>query len=233
MLDDSQRINDLESLVAQLIRVGVVTSTNDQAKTCRVQFRDRNQIVSHDLRVLVKNSLENKDHWMPDINEQVLCLFLPIGIEQGYIVGSFYSNVTTSDVSTKDKRRVDFKDGTFIEYDRAQKKLTVDCKGDTLVKGAGTLTADITGDILVKSAANLTVDVAGDILMKSASFTVDSPQSTFTGAVNVQGALAYQSGLSGQGSASISGGDVEADGISLKDHVHTENGAGSDTSPPK
>lgn len=123
-------LNDMRSLLAQIVRVGVVTSTDDTAKTARVQFKDRSGIVSHDLRVLVKNSLDNKDSWMPDINEQVLCLFLPIGIEQGYILGSFYSQVTTSDVSTKDKRQVKFKDGTVVEYDRESHTLTVDVPPD-------------------------------------------------------------------------------------------------------
>ena len=38
------------------------------------------------------------------------------------------------------------------------------------------------------------------------------------------------SGASVQGNVSVTGGDVSADGISLKSHTHTEQGDGNETS---
>jgi phage baseplate assembly protein gpV len=59
---------------------------------------------------------------------------------------------------------------------------------------------------------------------------VDSPDSRFTGKVTVEGPLAYKAGMSGTGGATISG-DVTADGVSLKGHVH-DDPQGGKVSPP-
>ncbi|MBE0470518.1 MAG: phage baseplate assembly protein V [Methyloprofundus sp.] len=123
-------MNQLQSLVGQLIRVGIVVSTNDENGTARVQFQDKNGLVSYDLPIIVRNTSKNQDYWMPDIREQVICLFLPSGVETGYILGSFYSNVTKPKVTTKNKRRNDFEDGTSVEYDRESHTLTIDVPPD-------------------------------------------------------------------------------------------------------
>ena len=76
--------------------------------------------------------------------------------------------------------------------------------------------------------------------MKAASVLIDSPNSTFTGDVKVQKTLTVDQKITGSGGLAVSGGegavvsgDVVADGISLKSHVHTEQGDGADTSAPK
>lgn len=121
---------EMESIMRQLVRVGVVTSTNDEAGTAKVQFLDRSGVVSHDFRVLVRNTLKNKDYWMPDINEQVICVCLPTGTQEGFILGSFYSNKTTPPVTDKKQRHVEFEDGTTVDYDRETHTLTVDIPED-------------------------------------------------------------------------------------------------------
>ena len=78
--------DQLESLVANLIRIGEVTSINPEAFTARVRFEDRDNVESYDLRILVRGSLKDKFFHMPDVGENVLCLFLPSGVEAGFIL---------------------------------------------------------------------------------------------------------------------------------------------------
>lgn len=78
------------------------------------------------------------------------------------------------------------------------------------------------GDVLIKSGTHVTV--------QAPLITLDAPQTTCTGALTVAGALSYQSGMSGAGGAAITGGDITADGLSLKKHHHTEQGDGDATS---
>lgn len=82
-------------------------------------------------------------------------------------------------------------------------------------------------------------------IQASGAGLVDCPQTTFTGAVTVQGLLTYQAGMTGSGSVGgggaavingpviVSGGDVTADGISLKTHVHggVDPGGGNTSGP--
>jgi len=160
----------MDPILKNLIRVGRVSSVDPTACTARVAFEDQANLVSYKLPVLVRGSLQNKDYWLPDPGEQVLCLFLPSGNAQGFIIGSLYSNQDKPPMGSQNKRYINFSDGTTIEYDRATHTLMIDAKGP----------------INIIAASNVLVT-----------------------------------------------GDVIADGVSLKTHVHSGVTAGdSDTGPP-
>lgn len=116
--------------------------------------------------------------------------------------------------------------------------LGVDPSGNVALEHDGNLTADTGGNAVVDIAGTLNATVQGDITATTpATVTVDAPQSTFTGAVTVQGLLTYEAGMNGTGGAnisgnvSVSGGDVDADGVSLKTHTHPGD-SGGNTGPP-
>ncbi|WP_418599177.1 hypothetical protein [Phascolarctobacterium faecium] len=48
--------------------------------------------------IVNRGSLANKDYWIPDIDEQVLCLMMPnksgLGLNEGFILGSFFRQRT-------------------------------------------------------------------------------------------------------------------------------------------
>lgn len=71
----------------KIIRVGKVSSTNPAAMTVRVTFPDEAGLVSDDLHVLCQGSKSDKDYWMPDVGEQVVCIFLPNGRNTGIASG--------------------------------------------------------------------------------------------------------------------------------------------------
>jgi phage baseplate assembly protein V len=161
-----------------VLRVGKVSAVYPEKAKARVVFEAHN-LVSYELSVVQKQTLKNRDYWMPDIGEYVLCAFLPTGNASGFILGSLYSVQNPPDLATNNKRAVLFDDGTYIEYDRAQHSLTVDMP-------AGVLTISVNGPVNIVAAGNVNVT-----------------------------------------------GDVIADGISLKNHVHPENDSGGPTDPPQ
>jgi len=77
--------------VPQFVKVGIVSSVNKQTCTARVYFDDLDESISPELRVVVKNTMSRKDFWLPEVDEQVLCIFLPNDESTGFIIGSFYS----------------------------------------------------------------------------------------------------------------------------------------------
>jgi phage baseplate assembly protein V len=141
--------NYIRSVLESVIRVAVVSSTDPTTATVRVTVPDGDDLVSHDLRVLVRKVHQDKDYWMPDVDDQVLCIFLPFGLEQGFVVGSFYSIADPVPVQTQDKRHVAFADGTTVEYDRAAHHLDV--------KINGTITIHADGAIVIDSGDSVTV----------------------------------------------------------------------------
>lgn len=107
----------------ELVKVGEVSSVDYENGTARVVFDDEEGFVSNDLQVLQRNTQDNQDFWMPDVGEDVVCLFLPNGMEDGFIVGSFYADEITPPESGENKRYVKFKDESEIEYDWEKHRL--------------------------------------------------------------------------------------------------------------
>ena len=107
-----------------IIRIGEVSSVDAAKGTARVVFDDFDSIVSYDLQVISRNTFANRDYAMPDIGEDVICIFLPTGTEAGFILGSVYAGEITPPESTIDRRCVEFSDGAKFMYDRAAHALT-------------------------------------------------------------------------------------------------------------
>ena len=142
----------VRSVMESTIRVGVVSSTNPGSGTVRVELPDDDSLVSFDLRVLVRKTHRDQDYWMPDVGDQVLCLFLPFGLEQGFVLGAFYSRPDAVPVSSQDKRHVLFEDGTWLEYDRKSHILSGHIKGSV-----NALTVDLDAILEVKGNVQATV----------------------------------------------------------------------------
>lgn len=126
--------------VSKIIRYGRVSTTSPATATVRVLFDDEDEIVSYDLPVLQINSHKNKDYHMPDVGEQVVCLFLPNGISAGFCLGAVYDTSNPPPRNSQDVRSVDFADGTTVEYNRGSHKLSINCVGDINIRATGQIT---------------------------------------------------------------------------------------------
>lgn len=146
MLKFDQQIKAMQAQLKNLFRVGTVTSIKPDLCRARVVFPDRDNMESADLQIIVRNTLKDKDYWMPDIGEQVLCFFLPIGLEQGFIIGSYYINDNPPPAVSENKQTVEFEDGTKVEYDREAHKLQID-----VTEGSGQVVINCAGSVTVNS----------------------------------------------------------------------------------
>lgn len=207
-------------------KIGEVSSIDPARCTARVIFDDENSMVSYDLPIMQRNSYGNCDYQMPDIGEDVLCLFRSDGFEDGVIIGSFYAGDVEPPETTADRRTVVFKDGTRICYDRASHTLTVTIAGTVIVFDQQT------GSITVPESASVFCKTA--LVQASESVTIDSPDTFFTGNIKVQGLITGQGGFTVTGGGGVVANcniqlngtltateDVVASGISLNGHTHT------------
>lgn len=211
---------NVEKVLSQLVRVGVVSSIDEKAVTARVTFDDQDNLTSFNLSVLVKNTDQNADYWMPDIGEQVLCLFLPVGVQQGWILGSFYDETHTPPAATANHRVVRFRNGTTITNDRENNLFSLDAKGDVEITATGKVT------------------------VTAPKVIIDAPETEITGNTLVKGKLTYQGGMAGSGgtggvaaeitgNVTVRGGDIDVDGIKAKRHYHIAQGANAATTEAK
>lgn len=130
--------------IKRLIRVGTVSSVNAAAGTVRVAFAAQDDMVTYELPVITRGSKNNKDYWLPDVDEQVLCLFLPNtsgrGVRDGFVLGTFYSSVDAPMENSGDVHAVKYGDGTIIKHDRSTGKLTINATGDIDIIAGGKIT---------------------------------------------------------------------------------------------
>lgn len=130
--------------IKKLIRVGTVSSVNAAAGSVRVAFAAQDDMVTYELPVITRGSKNNKDYWLPDVDEQVLCLFLPNtsgrGVCDGFVLGTFYSSVDAPVENSGDVHAVKYGDGTIIKHDRSTGKLTINATGDIDIIAGGNVT---------------------------------------------------------------------------------------------
>lgn len=228
-----------QPILPDLIKIGEVSSVDPEKCTARVVFDDEDSLVSYDLQILQRNTYENQDYQMVHPGEDVVCLFLGPGQEDGFIIGSLYAGEIKPPEASIDRRTVVFSDGTRVCYDRQEHKLTVTIEGTEIVFNR------LDGSITVPNA--VTINCTTATVNASSSVTLDTPKTDITGVLNVTGLITGKGGLavSGGGGAAVTvsgnmnlegqidaSSDVVAGGISLMNHKHQEQGDGSPTSPP-
>jgi hypothetical protein len=154
-----------------------------------------------------------------------------------------YTNKNADASATLD-RNTDKKSFMRISTSDNALVITISPDGKLDLKCNGTVDVDAQGAVTVKTAATAHVESGGATSVKAPSVTVDSPQSTFTGAVTVQGLLSFMAGMVGQGgeggaaatltgNVNVTSGDVNVDGVSAKGHTHGGvSSGGANTAAP-
>lgn len=120
-----------------LVKEGVISEVYPERHSARVTFEDKDNVVSAELPIVTTWALDNKSYALPDVGETVLCVFATNDgtTGEGWIIGSRFHEKSTPNANSQDVARIDFKDGTFIEYDREKHSLTIECTGDITIKG--------------------------------------------------------------------------------------------------
>lgn len=191
---------------------GIVSAIDPKSHKVRCKIPALEDLETAWLSFLTPNAGGNQFYCLPDVGELV-ALILDARGEGGCVLGAIYNQQDPVPVMNGEMFMLKFKNGTTISHDRA------------------------TGDVVI--------DAVGTVLVKSPSLiTLDCPETKTMGNLLVEGSLTYMQGMTGNGgkggttavingALKTKGGDITADNISLKNHVHTEQGDGNDTSVAK
>ena len=120
-------------------RFGYVSAYDPKRHMARIQFPDKDNLVSAWLPVAVQNSKRNHDERHLDVGEHVYCNMMGNGLEAGVVICSVYDDKNKPVVHEQDIRSVTFDDGTEISYDRKNHLLKVDCAGDIEIHAKGNI----------------------------------------------------------------------------------------------
>lgn len=146
-------------------RTGLVCAIESVAPyRVRVQFPDRDNVISYWLPVLVPKIQDDKFFWQPDLGEQV-CVVMDEHDENGAVIGSVPSMADFAPSGFgPDIFYVGFKDGTSFQYNRATHEMSITlCAG-----GAISLTQPSGGKIELDTSGNLTLQAASTITLAGA-----------------------------------------------------------------
>ncbi|QHJ78116.1 MAG: hypothetical protein [Caudoviricetes sp.] len=153
-------MDNVSEELKKLIRWGVIVSVN-QNNTARVQFSDIDNIVSYDLRILVNNANKNKYQAPPDVGCNALCIMMPTGNSDGFILGTFYNEKNTAPINSLNQvMHWTFEDGTVLDYDKSTSTLTANVNGPVIVKTTSTANIDAAKTATVKCPK---IDLIGDV----------------------------------------------------------------------
>jgi phage baseplate assembly protein V len=144
-----------------MFRNGIVQQQDVPNCRVRVVFHERNQMQSWWLPILRWGSQYDKDFWIPDLGEQVVC-FMDEHDEEGCVLGTIFSQVdTTPNGMTVDKRHLTAKDSAVFEYDRNSHTLTVNIPPSS-------------------SAINITVNGPANLTASNSSINLSAPNGNIT-----------------------------------------------------
>jgi phage baseplate assembly protein V len=143
---------------------GVVVKADDAKMRVQVELPELDGLITAWLAVGVRKTKRDKDYWLPDIGEHVVCL-LDSACENGVVICAIYSEEDAVPVASRDKYHKKFADGTSIDYDRATHQLNINCVGSVKIVATESIhlqSPNITLDAAnVKCTGNLKVD--GDL----------------------------------------------------------------------
>lgn len=124
--------------IKNLIRIGSVSAVNGEVCSARVTFEEKDDLVSAELPIVTIGSRDTKAYWLPEVGTQVLCIFQPnmsgCGMNDGFIIGAFYSLADMPVESNPDVRSITFADGSFIRYKDGD--IEINAKGKLVLRGA-------------------------------------------------------------------------------------------------
>lgn len=194
--------------MAQMIRVGFVNARQPETMRVKVTLKDTTtaELVTDWLPVLCPRACGDRQYDLPDIDDQVLCLFLPYGLEQGFVIGAMYGRQTPP-AQSGDKWHRAFKDGTWLEYDRAAHKLTANVRGDVDITTTGSVSASVQGSLSASSQGPARVSSAAQLALNAPAMTMGGGSGGATAADM-------------QGTFKLKDGDIIVEGISFLKHVH-------------
>ncbi len=172
---------------------GIVVAVDEQSCCVRVEFPDRDGLVSGWLPVMQDFCVGNQEYKIPDEGNQVVCL-MDEHCEDGVVLGAIYSNADPPPVTSRDLYYRRFKDGTSLQYDRDAHKLSADVQGDIDIAATGNITSTaplwthngkltVTDDVTAQKKITATNDItstggnitapAGDVADKVRSQAAD------------------------------------------------------------
>jgi phage baseplate assembly protein V len=181
-----------DSELRNMFRHGKVTEVlcDETQVCCRVQFLDKQGLVSKPLPVKQQGSRSTSSFYCPKVGDDVNVTMLPNSNEDGFIDGSFYNTGNPPPITDPDTRHITYADGTIMEY---RESLTTIIRDGVQIRAGrqGQLTINSPNPISIV-CSNATITCSGNATIKASLITLDAPNTKITGMLWVDDIKPYQ-----------------------------------------
>lgn len=177
------QMSELSRRLASLITPGTVEEADYDRALVRVRSGDQ---LSDWRPWLTTRASNDKTWWAPEVGEQVVLISPSGDPAQGYVLAAVYQTSHAPPANAETVHRIEYADGTMVEYDRAAHHLRVECVGDITIETLGATTVNSAETVTVISGADVTVSASGAASVTSGA-NVDV---TATGAATLASAVA-------------------------------------------
>jgi len=136
-----------------MYRRGIVQEVDGKNGLARVEFRDKDEVVSWWLNVNQPSATSGKSrvYSMPDVGAQVNCL-VDEGGQEGTILGAFYSDEDRPPIEDADHMHAALEGGLVFDYDRSTGALTISTPADMNVTA---VKLKIVGDVEIEGRLDI------------------------------------------------------------------------------
>lgn len=151
---------DVHSIISNMAKVGVCSTSDEGTGTLTATFPDRDDMVSGDLPVVYFGGLGRR-RGVPQPGDTVACIFLGNGMSDGFVIGNLYDD---DDPPGEDGQEgVFYEDGSYVYYDTVAGILNVMAMSGVVVETPETATIKASSVIVEAEnvqikAANVTID---------------------------------------------------------------------------
>lgn len=147
-----------------MLRFGKINTADPEKGRYRVEFED-DGFISAPLPYVTRNTLKNKAESPLDIGEPVVVL-MDHNCEDGAILGAYNGKDNPPVFANQDESGITYEDGTFIQYDRAAKKLTVSCEGDIEVVKSSNIKVSCSGTVQFNGGSKGPLPVSSSLVTR-------------------------------------------------------------------
>ena len=204
---------ELYRLIANMIRFGRVdkvrTGSASSPAACTVRLGEDLSTTFIPWISLAAGGGNQTRHWRtPAINEPCLVLAPEGELNQAVAVLGLFSSDMPQGATSEDVERHDFSSTDFWEHNRA----------------AGTLHFEIARAISLKVGESVLLITPTGTTLTTPQYTVDSPETEFTGAVTVQKLLTFNGGMAGKAGTGAGAANTIHGGLKFEGGQVTHNG---------
>ncbi|MCP2005014.1 UNVERIFIED_ORG: phage baseplate assembly protein V [Buttiauxella agrestis ATCC 33320] len=192
--------SDIQRLLRNLIRIGVVTKVDTDKALCRVETGG---ITTDWLHWLTSRAGRSRTWWAPSVGEQVLLLAIGGELDTAFVLPGIYSDDNPAPSASADALHISFPDGAVIEYEPQTGELTV----------SGIKTASVT------ASESVVVTVPVVTVKASQKITLDTPEVVCTNKL-ITATLEVKQGGKMSGNIEHSGGTFKSNGVQVDKHKH-------------